>query len=400
MTALDERSGYSKDYTSKQRTEKDLDEKDQITVNKNSRKPYDDDDKHDNRHLNASRHRSSSRNRISSSNRDRSDRDYYDSKQRRDRSRDRDTDRHRDRSRDRHRDRGENKRDLDRDRYSNRSRDRFGSKDRYRDRDRDPIRDNNASRTRESGRDPQRDNYRDRDPDRKRDTYERSDDSLDNPKSLEIPVSIDNESLAVDDDFDISMHINATNIVNRLLELFSDTNLLQDERIDNIIELFHEDCRVSSLKNNKDIIVGVANIRTSFSKTLACASEASKRLFIDLSSYKLINKDLKGNVSYCVDFHKQGSTPGFGDRSKDAILLYKCQNLKILQVWGMVDNDKYASIKDLTKEVLLETNVWKLVRTIIENDLTNNFERNNDKIELNEEADVYFNDYSTIETWG
>jgi hypothetical protein len=37
-------------------------------------------------------------------------------------------------------------------------------------------------------------------------------------------------------------------------------------------------------------------------------------------------KSLKGKISYCLDCHAPQSSPGLGDRSKDTVLLYRCED--------------------------------------------------------------------------
>lgn len=174
----------------------------------------------------------------------------------------------------------------------------------------------------------------------------------------------------------------AIQVVNRLLEVFEDVKSSSSKRIDNITELFSDDARISSLKSGKVFVTGTREIRESFGKTFPCLAEASKRAFVDLE---------KDQITFCFDCHGPATSPGLGDRSKDTVLLYKCAEGKIVQVWGMADSEKLGSRPSLTKEAFLASEAWKLALAII---------TSNSGLSTLSSEDIHFHNYSKIETWG
>jgi hypothetical protein len=153
--------------------------------------------------------------------------------------------------------------------------------------------------------------------------------------------------------------ITAVTVVNRLLEVFSDIRAAPSVRISNLIEIFHPSAEICSLKTKAVLVSGLASIKTSFERTTASipASAPSKRLFIE---------KINCVSSYCLDFHKAGTTPGLGNLAKDAALLYLCQGGTIRRVWGMADAEGLAWREGLTEEGALGSRTWILAREIIE----------------------------------
>jgi len=166
--------------------------------------------------------------------------------------------------------------------------------------------------------------------------------------------------------------------------VYSDEVATQENRVSLIGELFDTAAVVATMKTGKELLVGAAAIIDSFSKTLACPAQVSKRIFIEGRGPEGANE-----VSYCLDFHSPGSTPGLGDRAKDGAVLYKCQNAKIIAVWGLTDSQKIGSKSKVTKEDILASTAWKLAEKYFPSDI-------DDVIE----SHCHYHDYSNIEVWG
>jgi hypothetical protein len=176
--------------------------------------------------------------------------------------------------------------------------------------------------------------------------------------------------------------ITAVQVVNRLIEVFQQPTGSVEKRLDLIMEVFADDAKISSLKSGKDLLVGADIIQTSFSRATACAASTSKRIFIEASA-------AASGVSYCFDLHHPGTSPGLGDRNKDAILLYKCAQGKIQQVWGMTDTEKLTSSDSDGKRRVLSSQAWNLAHAIIAADNP-----------MFSEEMLHYHDYEKIETWG
>jgi len=172
-------------------------------------------------------------------------------------------------------------------------------------------------------------------------------------------------------------------IVNRFIELYSDRTIEHQVRSDLISNLFDKNSKICSLKTSKELIVGSDAIRSSFASTLALPAEVAKRMFIEppRSGYKW---------SYCLDCYAVGATPGLGDRSKEGVVLYKCNDeAHIAEVYGMPDKESLASRKAMTKADFISSNAWMLARNVIEKEIGS----------IDDER-CHFHDYSQMETWG
>jgi hypothetical protein len=106
-------------------------------------------------------------------------------------------------------------------------------------------------------------------------------------------------------------HFSAIQIVNRFLETFGDKHVTSTQRLLNIAELFDEDAVISSLKTQKQLLVGQENIRNSFVKTLPMLSECSYRLFLPSQA------TLSPHMSYCLDLHEPETSPGWSSQNKE-----------------------------------------------------------------------------------
>jgi hypothetical protein len=134
-----------------------------------------------------------------------------------------------------------------------------------------------------------------------------------------------------------------------------------------------------SLKTGKELINGKAKIRASFLQSLSHPCQCSRRVFVELDN----------GVSFAFDLHPVGTSPGLGDPKKETVLLYRCFNSVITNVWGSVDKQNLASSASLSLPTILSSELWSFVSNIIIKD---------DPSFTSEK--IHFNDYTTIETWG
>jgi len=180
----------------------------------------------------------------------------------------------------------------------------------------------------------------------------------------------------------------APQIINRFIEIYSDTRISAENRLNSLMDLFHIDIFIASLKSEKQLLVGSEAVRQSFAHTQACFAETARRIYIpcpvpvDTASDK--------NYSYVLDLHAPGATPGLGDRSKDTVLLYECveSDVKINHVWGAVDIDKLASKETLSKLEVCQSQAWKWALTIILKQYPS----------FDHTSELHYHDYTNIET--
>ena len=203
-------------------------------------------------------------------------------------------------------------------------------------------------------------------------------------------------------------------------------------RLDLIGSLFIEQAAVLSMKSGKVMLSGKSAIRGSFARTLPEACRCSFRIVVNIpagarrvekkgtqveeseaSVQNVLEEPVEvtssdSTVSFCLDFHAPNSSPGLGDRTKDACLLYRCENSLLTHIWGAVDADKLSSTasksdgttaKDrntvhVTRDVVLKSKCWVLSGAIIKLDYPSFSELIHDNNVL------VYHDYNTIESWG
>eukprot|EP01035_Chromulina_nebulosa_P019283 gene19283-25142_t len=328
------------------------------------------------------------------------EKDYADSEERSDKHDLEDSRSSRKRSEERsHKHKDYRNRSNSRDRYRRRI-DRSVSRERYdRRHGRSHSRDNDRSRRKDS-----RDRYRKRDRSYSRDSRDNNRDRQNNSQeykkssskvtNVEVHPDSANKDNDVTNDYKVDIpksssgeesfipELSAIQIVNRFLEVYSNNKISSTNRLNEIMELFDKTCVIYSLKTSKVLLNNIETIKQSFSNTKPTSCIVSKRVFIESQFEK--------SITYSLDFHIPGNTPGLGDPAKDTILLYKCIRNKIVNIWGYVDSLKMASNKALTKRNVLESKVWPLVKGIVSNDFQL----------LDEDNCCHFHDYDDIETWG
>ena len=284
----------------------------------------------------------------------------------------------RSRSRDRHRSRyhrRDNRRDrsYERDRRRRRSRSRSRSRDRHRRRRRSRSR-SHDSHSRHRDRDRREDHIKKREMDQEK--YGGSGEkSMERERPSHSSVSIPAQS---QEPPPFAFNFTAAQVCERFLEAFSSAS---KRRLDMIEEVFSENAVVKSLKTGKELLNGKESIRKSFENVSPHPAEASKRVFVECSN---------GNISYCYDFYKIGDSPGFGDPTKEAVLLYRVENSVLTNVWGSVDKLEMASNRSLSLQVVCQSDLWSksVLPLILQDEPLFSIEM------------CHFNDYSNIETIG
>ena len=70
---------------------------------------------------------------------------------------------------------------------------------------------------------------------------------------------------------------------------------------------------------------------------------------------------------FCIDFHEKDTSPGLGDRTKESVLLYQCdeKKCKIIHIWGTADTENIASKKTVTEMDIFKSTIWKWVLPIL-----------------------------------
>jgi hypothetical protein len=154
--------------------------------------------------------------------------------------------------------------------------------------------------------------------------------------------------------------------------------------------MFADNAVVASLKTGQVYLTGKEAIQNSYTKTTGTGEGKTAsvcRLFVPE------DHATKTKVSFVVDFHRAGTSPGLGDPTKDIALLYRCENNQITNVWGSVDPNKLASNNVSVKaEMLLQGTAFTWVLPLIRKDMPG--------FEPVEGKNCHFHDYSNVETWG
>mmetsp|Transcript_919 Transcript_919/g.1597 ORF Transcript_919/g.1597 Transcript_919/m.1597 type:complete len:520 (-) Transcript_919:36-1595(-) len=342
----------------------------------------------------------------------------------RDRDRDRDRDRRRSRSRDRERQRRRD-RSRDRDHSRERGKERKGSR---RDRSRSRSKSRSHSRSRRSRRGGEkytRERHRDRSPSRgeSRDRGRHHSRNRDNnrgrkrvssqePSGYHTKTSMRSNSTSSasqqsEEEPPMMFKFNAIQIVNHFLEVFAMPQ--STKRILSIGELFTSDAKMSSLKNpSKVYLDGAEKISNSFLLAEPTNATLSKRIFFDAaplsSSTENTEADSSSSITFCLDFHRAGCSPGLGDVSKPTVLLYRCNAQHITAIWGMVDKENIAdSSEDLTLEGMKTGRVeaWNLCLKQVMVDMPHVV--NEEEAELMSGSGsnrIHFHNYDKIDVWG
>lgn len=222
-------------------------------------------------------------------------------------------------SRDRQRCNEFNDRDNDRQRYN-----------KFNDRDNDKMYDNRENKSKEIKRSRSRSCSRDRQKYYNRNSINRKhDNTIIENRNIQIQIQnlydIKEDKSSIKEDF---FKFSAIQIVNRFQEMYS-SNIKGSIRLNEIISLFSDNCIISTLKTGKELIIGREKIKKNFSLSVADMCNCMIRLFIENET---------NDVSYCIDYHNQNTTP-IGDRSKPTVLLYRCQDSVFTNIWGSVDPD-------------------------------------------------------------
>lgn len=164
-------------------------------------------------------------------------------------------------------------------------------------------------------------------------------------------------------------------------------------RLDNIAELFAEDANINSLKNKNTYLQGRDKIRQSFQATKPRAAAVAKRVLINAPNKEA--SDASPSFTFCIDMHRAQCSPGLGDVSKNSILLYRCDNKHIANVWGMTDTEGLAVDKELTLTNFLNSAAWRLVSAILESDVDLSI-----LDATTEPASLHFHNYDAMDIWG
>lgn len=284
-----------------------------------------------------------------------SDVERYKRRPKREDSRDRHHKRHdsRDRyKRESSRDRGYSKRDRDRRSGSRERKSKSKYDDRYYD-DRRSSKDYEYELSKESKKSKYRD---DRD---HRNSYDNDDNHRRKKDYSEDYDTVQSESLMEVEDpsaIEEPIQITAIQVVNHFHEVFEMNMRNQSDegsrrRLTNIKQLFHDQCSIRSLRHvDKAYLTGKEAIEESFERTLPQKIVPSKRIFIESALFSKSNFDQvflvgpssaaqakaydeNAMISYVVDFHRAGTSPGLGDLRKDTILLYECQQQYVMNIW-------------------------------------------------------------------
>lgn len=204
----------------------------------------------------------------------------------------------------------------------------------------------------------------------------------------------------------------AIQIVNHFLEVFAMPQ--STKRILAIGELFSESAKMLSLKNpNKVYLDGAEKISNSFLLAEPTNATLSKRVFFDTAAVTTAaaadfialrqKPEPEQAITFCLDFHRAGMSPGLGDLSKPTVLLYRCNTKHITSVWGMVDKEGLAeSLEDLTMNKMRETAAWKLAiaHVLVDvPDLVSDL-KEEDEGRIKEERRIHFHNYDNIDVWG
>ncbi len=182
--------------------------------------------------------------------------------------------------------------------------------------------------------------------------------------------------------------ITAIQVVNHFQETFANSKMSSEKRLREILEVFYEDSKIVSLKTLKVYLDGKEKIETSFRQTKPSEVTVSKRIYLEPNIQD--NNDVR--TTFCFDFHRQKLAPGLGDPDKENLLLYQCKGPKIVQIWGMVDVDRFADNSSLKESDVYASNPWQLVKAIVS--------KSWDVEEAVVQECAHFHDYDHMEVWG
>lgn len=222
-----------------------------------------------------------------------------------------------------------------------------------------------------------------------------------------------------DDESPMIFTFTAVQVVNQFLEVFAMPQ--STKRILAISELFSSNAQMLSLKNAQKIYLdGVEKISNSFLLAEPTNATLSKRVFFDTAMAPIAQgvtiaelqeepdesalKRTNNTISFCLDFHRAGMSPGLGDLSKPTVLLYRCNAEHITTVWGMVDKEGLAESKadeswDLNR--LQHTTAWKLAIAHVLVDTPSVLqEMGEDSGEKKDTSRIHFHNYDKIDVWG
>jgi hypothetical protein len=276
----------------------------------------------------------------------------------------------------RSRDRSGRDRDRDRDRDRHRSRSRSRSRDRHRDRRR-----RSRSYSRSSYRPHSRDSSRQR---RSRDRSRSRSNSRSRSGEGAARGPVDKQEGA-----EIVFAFTATQIVNRFLEVFASSD--SANRIASIAELFSINAVIASLKNGNVLIEGQRAICASFESALPRTATVSKRVYVEAPA--AVTSTHRKEVSFCLDLHRAGLSPGLGHQSKDTALLYRCSGNLITHVYGMIDKEGLAASSVLSASSMFKSDAWKYAVDCILRDIPSVDRTGNSPA-------IHFHDYDNMDVWG
>lgn len=206
----------------------------------------------------------------------------------------------------------------------------------------------------------------------------------------------------------VSFSFTAIQIINRFLEVFAMPQ--STKRILAIGELFAADAKMCSLKNPLKVYLdGAEKIANSFLLAEPSNATLSKRIFFDASPAGAVvlgsgDTAMHSPITFCIDFHRAGCSPGLGDVTKPTVLLYRCDAQHITAVWGMVDKDNIAdSTEDLSLEKVKCLNTWALCLNHVLIDMPEVVSDEETHLASSASKDakrVHFHNYDKIDVWG
>jgi len=205
--------------------------------------------------------------------------------------------------------------------------------------------------------------------------------------------------------------MNAVQVVNRFLEVFgvptctqqASARVTDEERLDMMMALLiaptNTECSVSecvsvqSLKSGKHMIPQDTKVvRGSFARATGHPSEPCYRVFVEEPQTA---SDTSGQVTFCYDVYRGGTSPGLGAPDKDMILLYRVNNSIITNIYGCVEplnlcaRDNNATATAVVLSDIASSDIWvRFALPIIQRDLTVTTDG------------LHFNNYLQVETWG
>jgi hypothetical protein len=190
----------------------------------------------------------------------------------------------------------------------------------------------------------------------------------------------------------------AIQILNHFHEIFALKS--SNRRMDQLMELFHPTCQIKNMKTGTVHLNGKDAIRAAFQKTNPHEVQVSKRIYFEHSSFVSSENNEKKNsslVTYACDFHREGTSPGLGDISKDTLLFYECADNQILTVWGMNDSEHLSQQVNLAEDTIyFGSKVWSFLEGVLKDKWGK--EISEKKINLMEVS--HYHNYDQMEVWG